>query len=314
MILTFTVPEGPDRKAYHVLRRELKASAAFVRRLKSAGALSVNGEPSFTDRILHPGDVLAADVDACEPASGLVPESGPLSVLHEEEGFLTVNKPAGLIVHPTRSRYSGTLCNRAAGYLQDRGLPPSVHAVNRLDRDTSGVVLLARNSYMHALLTGSLRSPSARKTYLAVVCGTMPEQDGIIDAPIVRPDPSDMRRAVRADGQDSVTRWRVLAEAEGLSLLSLTPETGRTHQLRVHCANMGCPLLGDRLYGTPDSLVLGERYGVHAHLLHAVRLEFLHPLSGERMEFRAPVERADLTAILSLFPGQKSGTIFTADP
>ncbi len=301
MILTFTVPDGPDRKAYNVLRRELKASAAFVRRLKAAGALTVNGEPSFTDRVLHPGDVLAADVDACEPESDLVPENGPLSVLYEDEGLLAVNKPAGLLIHPTHSRFGGTLCNRAAGHRLDAGEPPAVHAVNRLDRDTSGVVLLAKNSYMHALLTGALRDPSASKTYLAAVCGTMPERDGIIDSPIARAAPGDMKREVRQDGQPSVTRWQVLAESEGLSLLSLLPATGRTHQLRVHCAHLGCPLLGDRLYGTPESLALSERYGIRAHLLHASRLQFVHPLTGERMDFRAPVDRGDLERILALF-------------
>ena len=301
MILTFTVPEGPDRKVYTVLRRELKASAAFVRRLKAAGALTVNGEPAFTDRILHPGDVLIADVDACEPESDLVPEDGPLIILREEEGFLAVNKPAGQIVHPTRSRFGGTLCNAAAGYLRAKNGPSAVHAVNRLDRDTSGIVLLAKNSYMHALLTDALRDPSAHKTYLAVVCGVMPETEGIIDAPIIRPDPADMRRAVRTDGQSSVTRWKVMAETEGLSLLSLTPETGRTHQIRVHCAFLGCPLLGDRLYGTQGSLSQAEKYGVHAHMLHASGLEFPHPFTGTSVVVSAPVERRDMLSVLALF-------------
>ncbi|MBR6951643.1 MAG: RluA family pseudouridine synthase [Oscillospiraceae bacterium] len=314
MILTFTVPEGPDRKAYHVLRRELKASAAFVRRLKAAGALYVNGEPSFTDRVLRPGDVLTADADACEPESDLVPEKGPLSIRYEEEGFLAVNKPAGLLIHPTRSRYGGTLCNFAAGYRSAQGQPPAVHAVNRLDRDTSGVVLLAKNSYMHALLTGALRDSSACKTYLAVICGAMPAREGVVDAPIARTAPSDMKREVRPDGQPAVTRWRVLAESGGLSLVALRPETGRTHQLRVHCAHMGCPLLGDRLYGTPASLALGARYGVSAHLLHAARLEFSHPLTGERMDLQAPVEREDMASVLSLFPAQKTETIFSPAP
>ena len=305
MILSFTVPEGPDRKVYTVLRRELKASAAFVRRLKVSGALTVNGEPAFTDRVMHPGDVLTADVDVCELKSDLVPEDLPLSVLLEEEGFLAVNKPAGQIVHPTRSRYGGTLCNAAAGYLQARDHSPAIHAVNRLDRDTSGVVLLAKNSYMHALLTDALRDPSARKNYLAVVCGSMPGLVGSVDAPIARPDPADMRRAVREGGQQSLTRWKVLAEMEGLSLLSVTPETGRTHQIRVHCAHLGCPLLGDRLYGTPESLELGKRYGISAHLLHASGLEFPHPLTGDRVTITAPVERLDMARILSLFPEQK---------
>ncbi len=302
MILVWTVPDGPDRKAYTILRRELKASAAFVRRLKAAGALFVNGEPAFTDRILRPGDVLTADVSACEPPCGLVPESGPLEILAEDEGLLAVNKPEGVMIHPTRSRYGGTLSNRAAGWLLEKGEDPVVHAVNRLDRDTSGAVLLAKNSYMKAALSASLSAPDAGKEYLAAVFGRMPADHGTVDAPIVRPDPADMRREVRSDGRPAVTRWKVFGEADGISLLSLALETGRTHQIRVHCAHLGCPLLGDVLYGSEASIRFSSERGIRAHLLHARRLSFTHPLSGERISLTAPVRREDFLDVLKLFP------------
>ena len=305
MILSFTVPEGPDRKAYTILRRELNASAAFVRRLKVNNALFVNGEPAHTDRMLRPGDTLQADIDACEPVCDIIPEPGPVDVLYEEEGFLIVNKPCGMLIHPTHSRNGGTLANYAAGYLLANTGHGTVHAVNRLDRDTSGAVLLAKNSYMKALLIDALADSSAGKEYLAVVCGTMPAADGTIRAPIRRESPEDMRRIIAEDGQPSVTHYRVLADAciqgHSLQLLSLRLETGRTHQIRVHCAYAGCPLLGDRLYGTEASFAAGEALGIHSQLLHAAHLRFLHPLSETPVEIDAPVEREDIKKILKFF-------------
>lgn len=298
MKLSFTVPEGPDRKAYHILRRELLASSALVRRLKVADAIRVDGAPVFTDYMLRPGQTLTADLDACEPVSDLIPQEGPLSILWEEEGFLAVNKPAGLLIHPTHSKNTGTLCNLAAGYLAAKGEGGGIHAVNRLDRDTGGVVLLAKNSHMKALLCDILALPSAEKNYLALVYGSMPEARGVIDAPIARVNGTDLRREVRSDGRKAVTRYQVLGEAEGVSLLSLTLETGRTHQIRVHCAHLGCPLLGDRLYGSEASLALSQRLGADSQLLHACRLTFCHPYTKEQLTLTAPIQRVCYKNIL----------------
>jgi len=301
MKLTFTVPEGPDRKAYHILRRELKASAALVRRLKTAGALFVNGEPAFTDRMLKPGDILSADLNACEPPCDLVSQTGPVSVLYEEEGFLIVNKPAGQLVHPTHSRYTDTLSNYAAGYLGSRSEAPVVHAVNRLDRDTGGLVLFAKNSHMMALLSDALAAPSTEKQYLALVCGIMPDEAGTIDAPIRRVNENDMRREVNPEGQRAVTHYQVIASDGTISLLKLKLETGRTHQIRVHCAHLGCPLLGDRLYGTEPSLAHSAALGVSSQLLHAFSLTFPHPYREETISVNAPVQREEFKKILDYF-------------
>lgn len=301
MILRYTLPEGPERKAYHILRRELLASSALVRRLKVADAICVDGVPVFTDYMLQPGQTLTADLNACEPVSDLIPEDGQLSILWEEDGFLAVNKPAGMLIHPTHSKNSGTLCNRAAGYLAAKGEGGGIHAVNRLDRDTGGVVLLAKNSHMKALLCDALTLPDAEKTYLALVHGTMPAEAGVMDAPIARVNETDLRREIRSDGQRAVTHYRVLGQAEGLSLLALVLETGRTHQIRVHCSSMGCPLLGDRLYGTEASQSRSTELGVDSHLLHAARLTFTHPYTKKPILLRAPVQRPCFKNLLEKF-------------
>lgn len=305
MILKFTVPDGPDRKVYTVLRRELGLSAGMVRRLKLADGIAVNGESAFTDRMMHPGDVLTADVSSCEEPPDIVPERGALDIIYEDEGLIGVNKAPGVIVHPTHSRYTGTLANFAAGYMMDKYENASVHPVNRLDRDTSGVVLFAKNSYMMAAASEALREGGAVKRYTATVLGKMPEESGVIDRPIKRCGEGELKRTVSPDGKPAVTRYRTLAvyeEAEySLSLLSLELETGRTHQIRVHCASCGCPLLGDCLYHTAASLAVSEKLGITRQLLHAEYLTFKNPVGGERLELYAPVMRGDMQKILSKF-------------
>ena len=304
MILSYTVPDGEKRKVHTILRRELRASAALVRKLKLADAIFANGESVFTDKMLSPGDVLTADITAAEEPCDVVPEEGELSIIYEDEGMLVVNKPCGILVHPSRAKYMGTLSNFAAGYLLKKDGNGTVHAVNRLDRDTGGVVVFAKNSYMKALLSEALEETGEKK-YFAVVHGKMPEENGTIDAPIMRLREGDMMRGVSPEGQRAVTHYKTIgqckAEGEEISLLDITLETGRTHQIRVHCTHLSCPLLGDCLYYTEESRALSEKLGVGAQLLHAVTLSFRHPLTDKEHIFEAPVLREDMRKVLELF-------------
>lgn len=305
MILSYTVPEGPDRKVHTILRRELRASAALVRRLKNCNGIKANGVSVFTDRMLKAGDVLTVDISAAEPPCDIVPENGELNILYEDEGILVVNKPCGVLVHPSRARYTGTLSNLAAGYLLKKEGCAVVHSVNRLDRDTGGVVVFAKNSYMKALLSDALNDEGAEKLYTAIVFGEMPQKSGTIDEPIKRLREMDMLRGVSSDGQRAVTHYEVLGVSEvygeTISLLSLKLETGRTHQIRVHCTYNGCPLLGDCLYYTDESRKISEKLGISEQALHAHLLEFTHPITEEKHSFFAPVLRDDMLNIMSLF-------------
>ncbi len=305
MILSYTVPDGPERKVHNILRRDLKVSAALVRRLKNCDGIKANGESVFTDKMLKAGDVLTADISAAEPTCDVVPENGELHILYEDDGMLVVNKPCGVLVHPSRARYTGTLSNFAAGYLLEKEDCPAVHSVNRLDRDTGGVVVLAKNCYMKALLSEALSDEKAEKIYTAVVYGEMPQKNGTINEPIKRLREMDMLRGVSPDGQNAVTHYEVLGVAEAygekISLLSLKLETGRTHQIRVHCTYNGCPLLGDCLYYTAESRMLSEKLGISEQALHAHSLEFTHPVTAEKHSFFAPVLRDDMKKLMSLF-------------
>ncbi len=276
MVFRYTVPASEEGRALKsVLRESLRLSAAQIRRLKAADAFSVNGEPCFVDRTLRCGDALSFTLTEDEPA--FPPEEGPLTVLFEDEHLLAVDKPQGLILHPTHSRFTGTLANRAWAHIRASG-GDGCHAVNRLDRDTGGVVLFAKNAWACSRMAGAVED----KRYLAAVCGVPDAEEGSIRFPIRRLSERDMKRVCAEDGQSARTDWRRLASRDGLSLLELRLHTGRTHQIRVHCAAMGWPLLGDRLYGTEASLARSEAMGQAVQALWCFRLAFRHP-ADERL-------------------------------
>ena len=280
MILRHTATR--EGKLLSFLRRELQMSSALVSRLKFKNAYFVDGQPAFTDRKVLPGQEITVKMEE-SPQEEFLPEDLPLTVLYEDEALLLVDKPAGLVVHPTWNRLTGTLLNRVAGYYLRTGQSCAVHPVNRLDRDTRGVVLLAKNAHVHALLYRLHLAGAFQKTYHALCCGRPPEQEGECSAPICRAGEMTMLRQVREDGQRALTRYKVLREQDGISLLELSPVTGRTHQLRVHCQYLGCPILGDPQYMTEESRELSRRLGLFTQELCAVRLSFPHPMTGERL-------------------------------
>lgn len=253
------------------LRREL---------LQRPGALLLNGEAVFLSTRVAEGDVLTADVSDDEGSPSLVPVDYPLAVLWEDEHLLAIGKPAGITVHGAAlTEESVTVAGAAAHYLGSA----AVHVVNRLDRGTTGVMLIAKNGYMHARCTALLHTDDFCREYAAVCEGVPDPARGVIDAPIARDTTSLLRRCVRPDGQQAVTEYEVLSFANGRALLRLLPQTGRTHQLRVHMAHMGHPLVGDWLYGTEDKSLIA-RPALHSH-----RLRFTHPLTGETVEVSAPL-------------------------
>lgn len=256
---------------------ELKMSAGLMNKLKWGDSIRVNGVPRRTNYPVQPGDVIT--VALAEETPEYPAEDGELSILYEDDAILAVDKPAGMLIHPSRSKNTGTLANFVAGYYQKTGQNCAIHPVTRLDRDTSGIVLLAKNAHIHSLLQNGV----AKKTYHALVCGGPTQDSGIINAPIARRPLPSLLRYVNPEGKPSVTEWQVLEREEKLCKLSLRPITGRTHQLRLHCAYMGFPILGDPQYGSLESQRLSAELGLTHQMLCAKRLEFSHPITGESM-------------------------------
>ena len=256
---------------------ELKMSAGLMNKLKWGDSIRVNGVPQRTNYPVQPGDVIT--VALAEETPEYPAEDGELSILYEDDAILAVDKPAGMLIHPSRSKNTGTLANFVAGYYQKTGQNCAIHPVTRLDRDTFGIVLLAKNAHIHSLLQNGV----AKKTYHALVCGGPTQDSGIINAPIARRPLPSLLRYVNPEGKPSVTEWQVLEREEKLCKLSLRPITGRTHQLRLHCAYMGFPILGDPQYGSLESQRLSAELGLTHQMLCAKRLEFSHPVTGESM-------------------------------
>ena len=263
---------------------ELKMSSGLMNKLKWGDGIRVNGVSQRTNFAVKTGDVVTVRLDEEEPEYPA--EDGELHVIYEDAHVLVVDKPAGMLIHPSRAKNNGTLANFVAGYYQKTGQKCAFHPMTRLDRDTFGIVLLAKNAHVHTLLQGA----DVRKTYHALTFGGPTAEEGVIDAPIARRPLPSLLRCVSPEGKPSVTEWRVLERDGKLCKLALRPVTGRTHQLRVHCAYMGFPILGDPQYGSEESQAFSETLGLTHQMLCAKRLEFAHPMTGEEITLESGMD------------------------
>ena len=272
MTLNHTAPR--DGRLSDILKNEMRVSTGLMNRLKTTERILVNGTPQRTNFAVKSGDTVTLLLD--EPEPEYPAEDLPLTILYEDDHILAVDKPAGMLIHPSRSRDSGTLANAVIGHYARTGQRCAFHPLTRLDRDTFGVVLIAKNSHIHALL----QLTPLQKTYQARIFGCLPEETGIIDAPIDRRPLPSLLRYISPTGKPSRTRYRILERFGGHSLVELEPLTGRTHQLRLHCAHLGCPILGDPQYGSAESEAYSRQFGYTHQRLCAKRIDFVHPLSG----------------------------------
>ena len=275
---------GREGRLSTFLLGELKMSSSLMNKLKWGNAIQVNGVPRRTNFTVNIGDVVTVRLDEEEPEYPA--EDGPLTILYEDAFLLAVDKPAGMLIHPSRSCCSGTLANFVAGYYARTGQKCAFHPMTRLDRDTFGVVLLAKNAHIHTLL----QNTPVRKTYHALVLGGPEETCGTIDAPIARKPLPSLLREIREDGKPSVTRFQVMEREGKLCKLALEPVTGRTHQLRLHCMYRGFPILGDPQYNSPESMALSTELGLGYQLLCAKSLKLIHPITEEELEIWSKME------------------------
>ena len=264
-----------DGRLSDILKNEMRVSTGLMNRLKTTDRILVSGTPRRTNYAVRCGDTVTLLLD--EPEPEYPGEDLPLTILYEDDHILAVDKPAGMLIHPSRSRDTGTLANRVIGHYRRTGQRSAFHPLTRLDRDTFGVVLIAKNSHIHALL----QQTPLQKTYQALCFGSFPMESGIIDAPIERRPLPSLLRYICPTGKPSQTHCQVLTRFDGHTLVALEPLTGRTHQLRLHCAHVGCPILGDPQYGTAESQAYSRQFGYTHQRLCAKRIEFLHPLTGE---------------------------------
>lgn len=286
-------PERAGQKVDTLLRKELGLSGTVIRRIKwLPDGILLDGTRVFTSCRVEPGQVLSVRLSDPEVRSGVVPAPGPLDIVYEDGDLLVVNKAPGVLVHPGTGHFSDTIGNFLMEYYKNQGIEADFHPVHRLDKGTSGLLVVAKHPHAQERLKGQLHTAEFRRTYLAVCLGSPPAEAGEVDAPIGMAEGSILARAVRPDGLPAKTRYQVLKRQGNRTLVRLELVTGRTHQVRVHMAYLGCPLAGDFLYGVEDPDLIGRP------ALHSWRLEVRQPVTGERLTFQAalPEDMARLMA------------------
>ena len=274
------------------LRRRGYSYQNLTQLKKMHESILLNGVWSYMRTSVKGGDILTVHIQEPESSPHIPPVSLPLDIVYEDEDFVVVNKPAGMPIHPSLNNYENSLANGLMYYYQEQGKPFIFRCTNRLDRDTSGLTVVAKHMVSSSILSGMGVRHEITREYLAVVRGVLKPSEGTIDAPIGRTGSSMIERKIDFEnGERAVTHYRAIKEQNGHSLVSLILETGRTHQIRVHMKYIGHPLVGDYLYN-PDIEYITRQ------ALHSYRLAFAHPVTEEKMEFTAPLPE-DMRRILT---------------
>jgi len=292
-MLTFHITNNLPANTFTIQsysRGKLKMSLTTWRKIKHTGSIILNGRFASPKDFVHSGDILAFDYPEI---NRLEPSDAFLDIAYEDADLLVVNKPAGLLVHPTSNQLETTLGNQIIGHYRRHMESQGFHPVHRLDRNTSGLILIAKNPYIQQQLSGSFAN-FFNRSYLALVQGLI-QKDGNINAPIGRKPGSIIERIITSDGQQSRTSYKVVKKFSNATLLNLSLQTGRTHQIRVHLAHIGHPLLGDDLYG-------GTRNIIGRHALHSAEVTFIHPISQIEIHLKSPLPDDMINAINELKP------------
>lgn len=284
--VTFTIDEGAERLDRSIVAQVPDLSRAQVQRLIKSGQVLVDGRPSKPAYLVEAGQRIEVVLPE-EPETAILPESLPLDIIYEDDALLVVNKRAGMVVHPALGHTSGTLVNALLAHcpqVANVGGIERAGIVHRLDRGTSGLLVVAKDEATRDALQRQFKRRRVRKVYLTLVEGRIEPREGIIELPVGRDRMERKKMAVVRTGRDARTTYRVVEYFRDHALVEVRPQTGRTHQIRVHMAWIGYPIVGDSVYGTHRQRLLQGR-----HFLHAAKLSFVHPGSGEEVTFEAPL-------------------------
>ena len=276
----YTIRDDYNQKTVkYFLLNEIGLSNSSIKMLKlQDDGILLNGNRVYVNKVLNTGDYLEINISDLKESS-IIPVKGNIDILYEDDDILVVDKPPYMPVHPSKDHVEDSLANIVVSYYNSNNLSPVFRCVTRLDKNTSGVVLIAKNALSHDMLRKQLISHEIKKTYHALVHG-ITDSFGIIDEPIMRPNYATIKREVSVNGVPAITRYKTIKTVNDISFLELYPETGRTHQIRVHMAYIGHPLCGDFLYGIEDD-------GYKRQMLHAYQISFIHPISKTPISIRS---------------------------
>ena len=283
MVLEYKIEENDNYvNLKDLLKNYFQISDRLLIKLKHNQKIFVNNTKAYVDMPLNLGDIISIYIDFIEDNSNIVPTYMPLDIVYEDDAFLVVNKSSGVPVHPSMEHFEDSLSNGIKYYFDKIGLKKKIRPVNRLDKDTSGLVIFAKNEYIQECLVKQMQAKEFIKEYIAICAGNLEKRSGIINAPIARKENSIIERCIAESGASAITHYEVIKSYNNYSVVKCILQTGRTHQIRVHMAHIGHPLLGDTLYGLPSPLI-------NRQALHDYKITFIHPITKQKLEFTAKI-------------------------
>lgn len=292
--------EDEGRSVKYILKHRLELSGSLIKKLKYSGGVLVNSTPARVVQVLRQGDTVCADLSADGRATGIIPQEINIEVVFEDEWIIALNKGTGIVVHPTSTHPDGTVANALMHYFLKKGEKNVIRPLSRLDRDTSGLIMFAKNSYVQEALSRQMARGEFRKSYIGMVHGRVVQNSGTINMPIARRTDSIILRQVSESGAPAMTRFEVLERFRDSSLLRFELETGRTHQIRVHCQASGHALIGDTLYPPlSHQPACGLCAVIKRQALHSVETGFIHPYYKTRVSLFSPLP-PDMAILLEI--------------
>ena len=267
-----------------VLKEEFLLSDRLIIKLKQAKQIYLNHKPTFINQKLEIGNKIIVDLDFEETCDNIVPRKMDLDILYEDDGLLIINKPPFIPVHPSMDHYEDSLSNGVKYYFDFIGLKRKIRPVNRLDKNTSGIVIFAKNEYIQECLVKQMKSNTFEKEYIAIVEGIIDKNEQVIDAPIARKENSIIERCVNPNGNNAITIIKLIKNYSDYSLIKCILKTGRTHQIRLHTSYIGHPIIGDDLYGNKSRKI-------DRQVLHAYRIKFIHPILKKEIEIETNIPK-----------------------
>lgn len=284
MILTYIVTDNTYNNINDILKEEFNISNRLFVKLINSNMVFLNEKNIDTRTKVNKNDVITVNLDLPEDNSNIVSTSIPLDILYEDNWLLILNKPAGMTVHPSLLHYDDSLSNGVKYHFDSINLEKKIRPINRLDYNTSGIVLFAKSEYIQEMLSKQMQDNQFKKEYLCLVDGILKKKSGILNFPIARKYGSIIERCVSSDGKPSITKYSILEEFENqnFSLVKCILETGRTHQIRVHFTHIGHPLIGDTLYGNSSTLI-------NRQSLHSYKVSFIHPITKKELTIISPL-------------------------